>query len=309
MRWVTYASPTLGADRPGLVRDDEIHGLQEPPSLLDLLGDEATMRAAAEEAVSSPLEIVPFGGAHLRSPVPVPPSIRDFMAFESHVANSRRRLGQEVDPDWYELPVFYFTNPAAVCGPHDDVAVSPGSSQFDFELEIAAVVGRPGTNLSPEGAEAHIAGYTVMCDWSARDLQMREMLQLLGPAKGKDSATSLGPVLVTPDELESRRRGHAYDLEMTASVNGVPYSRGNLADLYWSFGQMLAYASRGTKVETGDVFGSGTVGTGCILELSGLHGLERYPWLRPGDEVRLDVERLGAITATITEAAPVVPLR
>jgi 2-keto-4-pentenoate hydratase/2-oxohepta-3-ene-1,7-dioic acid hydratase in catechol pathway len=225
------------------------------------------------------------------------------------VANSRRRLGQDVDPDWYELPVFYFTNPAAVCGPHDDVAVSPGSSQFDYELEIAAVVGRPGTNLSPEEAESHIAGYTVLCDWSGRDLQMREMRQLLGPAKGKDSATSLGPVLVTPDELESRRQGRAYDLEMTASVNEVPYSRGNLAELYWSFGQMLAYASRGTRVETGDVLGSGTVGTGCILELSGLQGGGQYPWLRPGDEVRLEVEQLGAITATITEAAPVVPLR
>ena len=309
MRWVTYISPAVGTDRPGLVRDDVIHGLQEPEALRDLLGDEATMRAAAERAVSSPLEIVPFPSARLRAPVPVPPSIRDFMAFESHVANSRRRLGQEVDPDWYELPVFYFTNPAAVCGPHDDVAVSPGSSQFDYELEIAAVVGRPGTNLSPDRAESHIAGYTVMCDWSARDLQMREMRQLLGPAKGKDSATSLGPVLVTPDELESRRRGHAYDLEMTASVNGVPYSRGNLADLHWSFGQMLAYASRGTRVETGDVLGSGTVGTGCILELSGLHGVERFPWLRRGDEVRLDVEQLGAITTTIIEGASVVPLK
>jgi 2-keto-4-pentenoate hydratase/2-oxohepta-3-ene-1,7-dioic acid hydratase in catechol pathway len=309
MRWVRYVSPALGAERLGLVRDDVIHGLREPLSLLDLLSDEATMRAAAAEAVSSSLEIVPFSDARLRSPVPAPPSIRDFMAFESHVANSRRRLGQEVDPDWYELPVFYFTNPAAVCGPRDDVAVSPGSSQFDYELEIAAIVGRPGSNLSPERAESHIAGYTVMCDWSARDLQMREMRQLLGPAKGKDSATSLGPVLVTPDELEPRRQGRAYDLEMTASVNGVPYSRGNLADLYWSFGQMLAYASRGTRVEAGDVLGSGTVGTGCILELSGLHGVERYPWLRPGDEVRLEVEELGAITSTITEAAPVVPLR
>jgi 2-keto-4-pentenoate hydratase/2-oxohepta-3-ene-1,7-dioic acid hydratase in catechol pathway len=308
MRWVTYASPTLGADRPGLVREDTIHGLREPPTLLSLLADEATMRAAAEQAVSSPLEIVPFTGAHLRPPVPVPPSIRDFMAFESHVANSRRRLGQEVDPDWYELPVFYFTNPAAVCGPDDDVAISPGSSQFDYELEIAAVVGRAGTNLSPEQAESHIGGYTIMCDWSARDLQLREMRQLLGPAKGKDSATSLGPVLVTPDELEPRRRDRAYDLEMSASVNGVPYSRGNLADLYWSFGQMLAYASRGTRVATGDVLGSGTVGTGCILELSGLHGVERYPWLRPGDEVRLEVEELGAISATIGEAEPVVPL-
>jgi 2-keto-4-pentenoate hydratase/2-oxohepta-3-ene-1,7-dioic acid hydratase in catechol pathway len=309
MRWVTYRSPSLGLDRPGLVSEGTIHGVAEPPSLVDLLGDDPTLVRPAERALASPVEVVPFAGAHLRSPIPGPPSVRDFMAFESHVANSRRRLGQEVDPDWYELPVFYFTNPSAVCGPHDDVAVSPGSAQFDYELEIAAVVGRPGSNLSPEDAESHIAGYMVMCDWSARDLQMREMRQLLGPAKGKDSATSLGPVLVTSDELEPRRLGRAYDLEMTAAVNGVPYSSGNLADLYWSFGQMLAYASRGTTVETGDVLGSGTVGSGCILELSGLHGNDRYPWLRPGDEVRLAVEELGDIVARITEPAPVVPLR
>jgi len=309
MRWVTYASPAVGADRPGLVREGMIHGLAEPPSVLGLLGEDPTMMGPAERALANALEVVPLDGAQLRAPVPAPPSVRDFMAFESHVANSRRRLGQEVDPDWYELPVFYFTNPSAVCGPHDDVAISPGSSQFDYELEIAAVVGRRGTNLSPEQAESHIAGYMVMCDWSARDLQLREMRQLLGPAKGKDSATSLGPILVTPDELASRRAGRAYDLEMSASVNGVPYSSGNLADLYWSFGQMLAYASRGTSVETGDVLGSGTVGSGCILELSGLHGTERYPWLSPGDEVRLEVEELGAIVSRITEAAPVVPLR
>ena len=286
-----------------------IHGLAEPASVLGLLGEDPTLMGPAERALANALDVVPLDGAQLRAPVPAPPSVRDFMAFESHVANSRRRLGQEVDPDWYELPVFYFTNPSAVCGPHDDVAISPGSSQFDYELEIAAVVGRRGTNLSPEQAESHIAGYMVMCDWSARDLQLREMRQLLGPAKGKDSATSLGPILVTPDELASRRAGRAYDLEMSASVNGVPYSRGNLADLYWSFGQMLAYASRGTSVETGDVLGSGTVGSGCILELSGLHGVERYPWLSPGDEVRLEVEELGAIVSRITEAAPVVPLR
>lgn len=309
MRWVTYASPTLGADRPGLLIDDVIHGLGEPTTLIALLGDDAALGEAAELATASPVEVVPYEGTRLRSPVPVPPSVRDFMAFESHVSNSRRRLGQDVDPDWYEMPIFYFTNPAAVCGPHDDVAISPGSSQFDYELEVAAVVGRPGSNLSPEGAEEHIAGYMVMSDWSARDLQFREMRQLLGPAKGKDSATSLGPVLVTRDELEPRRRGRAFDLRMTASVNGVPYSRGNLAELYWSFGQMLAYASRGTRVQPGDVLGSGTVGTGCILELSSLHGSERYPWLTPGDEVCLEVEELGAVVSRITEPAPVQPLK
>jgi 2-keto-4-pentenoate hydratase/2-oxohepta-3-ene-1,7-dioic acid hydratase in catechol pathway len=190
------------------------------------------------------------------------------------------------------------------------VAVPPGCTWFDYELEVAAVVGRGGSDLHPEEAEAHIAGYTILCDWSARDLQAREMRQRLGPAKGKDSATSLGPWLVTPDELADRRRGNGFDLRMTATVNGRVYSDGNWSTVYWSFGQLLAYASRGTTLRPGDVFGSGTVGRGCILELSGLHGEEEYPWLRPGDEVTLAVERLGELHARIGPGTgEPVPLR
>ena len=192
-------------------------------------------------------------------------------------------------------------------GPQDSIRISPGSEQFDYELEVAAVVGREGADLSPEEAEAAIAGYLVMSDWSARDLQLREMQQLLGPAKGKDSATSLGPMLVTPDEIGGDRGRPR--LRMTASVNGVDYSAGNLGDLYWSFGQMMAYASRGTRLMPGDIIGSGTVGTGCILELSLTHGSDRYPWLKPRDQVRLEVEQLGAIDATIEPGATPVPLR
>jgi len=310
VRYVTYVSPATSGRRVGIVDGDEIRGLVDDGQLIDLLGDDgARLAAAADSARRDPYEVVPLATAVLAAPVPTPPSVRDFMAFEAHVTNSMRALGRDVDPDWYELPVFYFTNPAAVHGPCDEVAVSPGSAQFDYELEVAAVVGREGVDLHPEDAEAHIAGYTILCDWSARDVQMREMRQLLGPVKGKDSATSLGPMLVTPDELAPYRRSGAFDLGMRAFVNDRQYSQGTLADLYWTFGQMLAYASRGTRLVPGDVIGCGTVGTGCILELSRLHGSEAYPWLQPGDEVRLEVDQLGEIRARIAPGAPVVSLR
>jgi 2-keto-4-pentenoate hydratase/2-oxohepta-3-ene-1,7-dioic acid hydratase in catechol pathway len=239
---------------------------------------------------------MPLDDVRQRSPLPRPATIRDFYAFEQHVRTARARRGLEMDPDWYELPVFYFTNPAAVIGTGDDVRMPPGSAALDFELEVAAVVGRVGHDLSPEDAESHIAGYMVMNDWSARDLQAREMKQGLGPAKGKDFATTLGPAFVTPDELEHLRKGKAFDLAMVAKVNSKEYSRANLADIHWSFGEMLAYASRGTHVVPGDVIGSGTCGTGCILELSLTHGAEAYPWLQPGDVVQLEVAGLGTVT-------------
>lgn len=212
-------------------------------------------------------------------PSPTPQSIRDFYAFEQHVRTARERRGLEMDPDWYQIPVFYFTNPHAVIGPDTEVAIPPGCMELDFELEVAAVVGRGGSDFSVAEAEAAIAGYMIMNDWSARDLQRREMRQGLGPAKGKDFATSLGPWLVTPDELAEVRSGKAFELQMTATVNGREYSRASLATLHWSFGEMLAYASSGARVEAGDIIGSGTCGTGCILELSLVHGSEAYPWL------------------------------
>jgi 2-keto-4-pentenoate hydratase/2-oxohepta-3-ene-1,7-dioic acid hydratase in catechol pathway len=307
MRWVTYAGGD--GERAGLVVDGAIHGLAGGQRLLDLLGDEGQkLSRAAEEAVASPAEVVSLEGASLQAPVPVPPSIRDFMSFEDHVLSSTRASGLEMDPGWYENPVFYFSNPAAVCGPSDPVAVSPGSVEFDFELEIAAIIGLPGSDIAPEEAERHIAGFTIFSDWSARDLQLREMRQLLGPAKGKDSATTMGPMLVTPDELAPFRRDKGYDLKMTAAVNGVPYSSGNWASLYWSFAQMIAYASRGTRLVAGDVIGSGTVGTGCILELGRVHGEDRFPYLQPGDVVTIEVEQLGRIENTVHAGSPVLSL-
>ena len=229
--------------------------------------------------------------------MPVPPSIRDFYAFEGHVATARRSRGLEMDPDWYDLPVFYFTNPAAVLGP-DDVVVPPADTlELDYELEVAAVIGIECRDVDPRRWLDVVAGFTVMNDWSARDLQRREMAHGLGPAKGKDFATSLGPVLVTPAEVLRGR--DAPSGAMTASVNGEEWSRGQLGDLHHTWGALVAHASRGTRLRPGDVLGSGTVGTGCILELGLVHGRERYPWLQAGDEVTLEVEGIGRLTNRI----------
>ena len=308
-RWATFVDGQ-GAYRLGVASGDTIHALEPGTSLIGLLGDDGERLAtAAEWAVANPFDVVPVESVRLLSPIPQPPSLRDFYAFEQHVRTARQRRGLEMDPDWYELPVFYFSNPAAVIGPYDDVAVPPGSTQLDYELEVGAVVGLGGSNLDPDAAETHIAGFCVMNDWSARDLQRREMKLSMGPVKGKDFATSLGPFMVTPDELEPFRKARAYDLVMTAAVNGREYSRASLAEIYWSFGEMLAYASRGTTIVPGDVIGSGTCGTGCILELSLVHGEDAYPWLTPGDEVTLEVERLGRISSRVVEGLPLNPLR
>jgi 2-keto-4-pentenoate hydratase/2-oxohepta-3-ene-1,7-dioic acid hydratase in catechol pathway len=245
----------------------------------------------------------------LLSPVEYPPSLRDFMSFEEHVVTSMSALGRSVDPVWYDQPVFYFSNPAAVIGPQDEVRIAPGSEAFDFELEIAAVIGRPGSDIAVEDAEAHIAGYALMSDWSARDLQEQEMKVGLGPAKGKDTATTIGPYLVTPDELAPYRRDGGYDVELSVEVNGRRYSQGNWSTIYWSFAQMVAYASRGTALRTGDVIGSGTVGTGCILELGRVHGFDTFPYLLPGDVVTVDGGPLGTFTQTVAPGTEATPLR
>jgi fumarylacetoacetate (FAA) hydrolase len=189
------------------------------------------------------------------------------------VKSARAQRGLEMAPEWYQLPVFYFSNPAAVHGPDDTIPFPAESSAWDYELEAAVVI----------GAEGRIAGFTILNDWSARDLQKMEMAVGLGPAKGKDFATSLGPVVVTPDELGDLR------LEMVARVNGEERSRGNLGDINWSWDELVAHAGRNTLLVAGDVLGSGTVGTGCILE----HADGR--WLRPGDEVELEIEGIGVL--------------
>jgi 2-keto-4-pentenoate hydratase/2-oxohepta-3-ene-1,7-dioic acid hydratase in catechol pathway len=310
MRLATYRHPGSDLDRVGVVVGDMLHALPGRARLVDLLGDDGERLAvAADAAIREPHEVVEIAAVRLLPPVPVPPSLRDFYAFEQHVRTARQRRGLEMDPDWYRLPVFYFSNPRALVGDGEPVAVPPGCAELDFELEVAAVVGRGGTDLDPDEATARIAGYCVMNDWSARDLQRREMKLSMGPVKGKDFATSLGPFLVTPDEIATRRAGCGYDLAMTARVNGTEYSRALWSDVYWSFGEMLAYASRGTELAAGDVVGSGTCGTGCILELSLVHGGDAYPWLKAGDTVELEVEGLGVLRNPVVEGGALRPLR
>jgi fumarylacetoacetate (FAA) hydrolase len=231
----------------------------------------------------------------------IPRSFRDFYAFEAHVKNARKRRGLEMVPEWYEAPAFYFSNTAGIVGPNTPIRKPPETNELDFELEWAVVIGREGRDIPVEEADDYVAGFTVLNDWSARDVQRREMKVGLGPAKGKDFATSIGPYLVTPDELADRvvdrSRGKRYDLTMTATVNGREYSCGNARDMNWTFAELIAHASRNTVLRPGELLGSGTVGTGCITEFP--EGT--YPWLQPGDEVRLEVERLGALTNRVVE--------
>jgi len=310
MHWVTYRTLDSSVDRAGLVVGEDVFGLELGVDLQSLLGDDGERLArAGERARTNPVDVRPIADIRLRPPIPRPPTVRDFYAFEQHVRTARQRRGLEMIPDWYELPVFYFSNPYATIGPDDPVPIPPGSNALDFELEVAAVVGLAGADLTPETAEGHIVGYTIMNDWSARDLQRREMSLSLGPVKGKDFATSLGPMLVTTDELAAHRKGCAFDLTMTATVNDQEYSRATLSEIYWSFPEMLAYASRGTRLEAGDVIGSGTCGTGCILELSLVHGAELFPWLKPGDLVELRVDQLGSLCNPVVPGRPLEPLR
>lgn len=308
MRWVTYTTIENPSPRAGLLSDGNVLGAGSV-SLLALLSEgNAKLAEHAERVASQPSEHLSLADVSLQPPIPTPPSVRDFMSFEEHTRNSLAAIGKEVPGIWYEQPVFYFSNPASMQSHRSAVEISPGSRWFDYELEVAAVIGLPGRDIAVDSATDHIAGLVLLCDWTARDLQGREMKVGLGPTKGKDSATSLGPWLVTLDDLQDDRLGGGYNLAMTALVNGAPYSSGNLSDLFWSFEQMVAYASRGTELASGDIIGSGTVGTGAIVELAGLHGLAQYPWLRAGDRVDLHCEKLGGIASTVHPARPVAPL-
>ena len=259
------ATESAKESAPGRVEGDEVVRLLAP-TLIDVL-------AAGPGKHHQDGPRYPLADVTLLAPIPRPPSIRDFFAFEQHVATARANRGSQVPKEWYEFPVFYFTNPAAVYGPDDDIPYPEGTQELDYELEIAAVI----------GAGQQIAGFTVLNDWSARDIQRKEMRVGLGPAKAKDFATSMGPVLVTPDEFDTAAA------RMTATVNGEQRSLGNLADIHYSWPEILAQAARNTRLYPGDVIGSGTVGTGCILE----HDDGR--WLTRGDVVELEIAGIGTL--------------
>jgi 2-keto-4-pentenoate hydratase/2-oxohepta-3-ene-1,7-dioic acid hydratase in catechol pathway len=243
---------------------------------------------------------VPLVQASLLAPVK-PPAIRDFSVFEQHIEGVIKDANPDatVPPVWYESPFCYFTNPHAVTGPGEEIHVPPGCRRLDFELEVAAVIGRSGRDLRPDEASEYIAGYTIFNDWSARDLQMAEMRLGLGMCKGKDFANTLGPWIVTADELEPYRDKARLDLALRAELNGSQVGSDSLANMAWSFEELVSYASRGTWVRPGDVLGSGTCGSGCLLELWGRRGREEPPPLAPGDVVSLHVQAIGTLTNTV----------
>ncbi|MBN9240196.1 MAG: hydroxylase [Micrococcales bacterium 70-64] len=246
----------------------------------------------------------------------VPAAIRDFVAFEEHVEGVTASVdgASDVVPEWYQAPTFYFTNPHTVLGP-DDVLSPPVSERLDFELEVAVVLGGPaGSDLAPADAATRIFGYTIMNDWSARDLQGREMKVRLGPAKGKDFGTSLGPWIVTADELEQFVDADGFlAIRAEVSVNGVPVGEDLVSNMGWPFPELVAYASRNSRVVAGDVLGSGTVGNGgCLAELWGRRGELSPPPLREGDVVTMVVEGIGTLSGTVgpaVAAGPVAPAR
>jgi fumarylacetoacetate (FAA) hydrolase len=266
-----------------LARGLRVEALAEIVEGFESEGDDDAVVEAADLA---------FGPPILR-----PTSLRDFYAFERHVATMWSRREQPIPEAWYRLPIFYFSNVSEFRGPNDPVWAPRGSNELDYELEICALIDTPVRDLPAARGEEAIGGYMLMNDWSARDLQRDETAVRLGPAKGKDFATTIGPWLVTPDEIADRRSGKGYDLVASAEVNGQELSRGNWSDIHFSFGEMIERASADVRLVPGDLIGSGTVGTGCLLEIRDESGFGRY--LEPGDSVALIIDRLGELTSVV----------
>ena len=312
MKWVTFQGDN--GERTGVLSGDVIHAMPPGVTLLDLVGRGADgLREAGEEAISASAK-VRLGEVTLMAPIPRPPSIRASLCFLDHLRNCQAALGASrvLADTWYRIPAFYFACPATVLGPYDDAPTAPGSAWQDFELEIAAVIGTSGRDLTVEQAERAIIGYTIFNDWSARDLQQLEGQLAIGQAKGKDSGVTLGPYLVTPDELETYRHpSHPdkLDLRVTAMVNDTVIGSGSTAQMDWSFGELISYASRGVKLTPGDVIGSGTVPTCTLIEHLSLTALESFPgWLRDGDVVTLKVQGLGETRQTVRASGAPQPL-
>lgn len=298
MRYITFTPETETQPRVGAILDNKlVVDLTEKANLpfsmsMFLRGGEEFSDRAAEAATVNNAEYE-LGSIHLKTPLLRPNTLRDFYAFERHVATATANRGRKVPEEWYQIPVFYFSNPHAVFGPMDGIRMPKYTLALDFELEVACIIGKEGKDIHPEEANDYIFGYTIFNDWSARDVQKQEMKVGLGPAKGKDFASSFGPYIITADELEDRADGRpgVFDLKMTARLNDEEISLGNWNELHYSFGEMIARASDGVALEPGDIIGSGTVGTGCLLELTKGQG----PWLKKGDEVTLAIERLGKL--------------
>ena len=233
-------------------------------------------------------DVMTRAGVRLLAPLPNPPSLRDFIAFEDHIAATSKKRGQPIPPEWYKAPVYYKGNHRTIIGPDEDLPWPLETTKLDYELELACVIGREGRDVSEQAAPAYIAGYTIMNDFSARDVQFQEMACRLGPSKGKDFGTAIGPCLVTPDEIPDLNA-----LVMVARVNGEVWSQGRFGSIHWSFPQMIAHVSRGETIYPGDLFGSGTVGGGSGLEM------DRY--LKPGDVVELEIQPIGVLRTQVVK--------
>jgi 2-keto-4-pentenoate hydratase/2-oxohepta-3-ene-1,7-dioic acid hydratase in catechol pathway len=287
VRLTTLRTPD--GPRVGVLDGDVVRLLDAGPTLLDVIrgGDEAladvARRVRSGNAVPAPE--ASFG------PLLDPPSVRDFLTYEAHL----KELAGSVPDEWYEQPLFYFSNPASITGPYDDVRMPPLVTQLDYELEVGAVVGRAGSDLTPAQATDHILGYTIVNDWSARDLQVHEFKFPMGPSKSKDAAITLGPWLVTADELADFVDDDRLALRTEVRLNGDRVGGDVTSNMAWSFADLVAHASRGTVVRPGDVLGSGTCGTGCLAEIKRTHPDTAPGWLMPGDVVRIEVEQLGVI--------------
>lgn len=309
LAWQAYNLHT-GKAPSGVQHDGGI-----PSEILELLalGDDGLAKAREIEAWCAKksadeikeLHITAPDDAKLMAPVPRPSSMRDGYAFRQHVEAARRNRGVAMIPEFDEFPVFYFTNHQSIIGPGPVEVMPEHLKKLDFELEAAIVIGKEGRNIKAADADEYIFGYMVMNDWSARELQMQEMKLSLGPAKGKDFATAIGPWLVTRDELAPRRIpsevGERYDLTMTCRIANEEVSRGNLKDMSWTFAQIIERASYGVTLYPGDVIGSGTVGTGCFLELNGSKVYDNR-WVQPGEVVTCAIEMLGELTNTVVES-------
>jgi len=298
MKFLTFRLD--GEEHWGYLEGEHVVVLQGP-SLLDAI---VQTGGRSDKMKNTPSKEVPAKDVKFMAPIPRPPSMRDGYAFRQHVATARRNRGLDMIPEFDKFPVFYFTNHQAVFGPGELPVQKWHLDKLDFELEVAVVIGKEGKNIKAVDADNFIFGYTVMNDWSARTLQMEEMKLNLGPAKGKDFATSLGPVLVTRSELlgsgllKDGPNGEVLNAAMRAFINDKQYSEGNVNQMNWTFAQIIERASYGVSLYPGDVIGSGTVGTGCLLELNGSKVTDNL-WLKPGDVVRMEVDGLGTLENTI----------
>ena len=302
VRYEHHGFPLLGVISHGQVRS-----LPQGLGVLEVLNLPLGERNLLE-AQAGRFHRVPLESARLLPPIE-PRAMRDFVAFERHIAGMKKNEpGDGRVPDaWYESPVHLYMNPWSLTGSGRDVPAPPESLALDFELEVAAVIGRAARNVTIDEAESHIAGFCIMNDWSARDVQGREMTVGLGPSKGKDFATTLGPWITTIDELEPYRRGERFALEMTVAVNGVEVGRDNSEEMSWSWAELVAHAARGATVGAGDVLASGTCSGGSLAELAARNGSRTFSSLRPGDTVAMTVEGLGTITNRIVESESMPP--